>query len=1513
MTNLSPNPYIGAWAFEEIDSHKFFGRETEIQQLASLVVSQRAVILHAQAGVGKTSLLQAGLIPHLRAGQKMQILPIGRVGGDLPEAMAETEINNIYVFNLLRNILTETTSSRDIAGLALSQGLQRYFDRQADEMKRRPHLLVVDQFEELFSTYPHHSPAREGFFLQLQQCLRHNPHLNLLLAMRQRYISQLDLYAVQFPDRLQNRLYLDRLQTAAALQAIQKPAGLAGCMFAGGVAETLVDDLRRVQTSDHLAEAQQFSPTATLPTSTADSPGSNLGLYVEPLHLQLVCHRLWNNLPPGRQMILSEDLREFADVDQVLIDLYEPALTKVLTTESITLSERALRAWFTEKLITPAKTRALAYRDEQQDQTEGIPNAAVDILSETYLIRAEMRGDDTWYQLAHDRLIESILTANQTWQANYHNPLANATQTWLAAGRSPKNLLAGDPLAEAQAFAEANPLDVNPEEEEFLATCRRREAAKQAEFERAARRRRNTLIALIIVLLLLIFLGYFAVQQVSQGRQAQQEAENSAATAALARATADTAQAEAASARTEAATARVEATKQAQLAQDNANIAATAQAEATRQAQLAAQRAAEAETAQALAKTQTILARAYQLAAQSANELNRNNHELALALAIEAGRITDTLEAADAIRGALLHPWHTTRIFYGHAGSVRHVTWNKNERNILTSGDDGTARVWDVESGLELIKLEGHSGGVWQAIWNGDESRILTGSDDGTARIWNAQTGAEQILLQGHTGGVRRAIWNRAESRILTSSDDGTARVWDALTGAELFALKGHTGGVWQAIWSQDEGRILTGSDDGTARIWDAQTGQELLVVRGHSGAVRQAVWGCILTSSDDGTARIWNDRTGKELVRLEGHTGGVWQAILSQNDTWVLTGSEDGTARIWRTKTGQELVKLEGHTAGVRQATWSQDENRILTGSEDSTARIWDAQTGAELARLKGHTAPVTKVLWSRDESRILTSSEDGSVRLWAAQVADVLETLEDQTEYIPTSDLIDVACGVLPRNMTSTEWYRFMTGPYEPTCENAPVPPDVAGRMISPQSNRWPQNDQSGTTGHLARAQTFNPQIIPVGLRETLCRNGSWGIYATAGAAACESYGLPNIDPSLIQALIPMPISTPVPTPRLAPNPPTVSIREETTPDNSALVKQIELPYPVPYGENAYIYGVHDKGGEHLMIENGEAKGWVLVSEVIGADPNDRRGRNYTDLTDQGLGVIVVLVNAHGPDGTIPLADQCPNFAQRATNFVGSSLGAHIWVIGNEMNLQREQPRRPDTSEPQLITPRDYADCYRQVREAIKSLSGREDDQVIMAAISPWSSNTFYAADPEGRYTANQIPKGSADDPLLAYWGDYIKYLQDTLLAIGPDNIDGIAIHAYTHGSDPNLIFSDSKLDPPFEDYYYQFRTYQDQMNAIPPEFQHLPVYLTEIDQNEAWVDINSGWVQNVYEEINNWNAAGNQPIRAAILYRWSMDDKWTIEDKFRVQADFQAAVTQNYQWTHPDNDFLEALLGE
>ena len=123
----------------------------------------------------------------------------------------------------------------------------------------------------------------------------------------------------------------------------------------------------------------------------------------------------------------------------------------------------------------------------------------------------------------------------------------------------------------------------------------------------------------------------------------------------------------------------------------------------------------------------------------------------------------------------------------------------------------------------------------------------------------------------------------------------------------------------------------------------------------------------------------------------------------------------------------------------------------------------------------------------------------------------------------------------------------------------------------------------------------------------------------------------------------------------------------------------------------------------------------------------------------------------------------------------------------------------------------------------------------------------------------------------------------MADVLKAIGASNCDGISIHAYTHGPHPSLVYTKPSCSHPFENGITTFAATRISCGGIPRDMRTLPVYLTETDQVQPWLNQNIGWVQRVYGEIDWWNRQPcHQTIRAVILYRWRKDDQWAIEGK-------------------------------
>ena len=104
--------------------------------------------------------------------------------------------------------------------------------------------------------------------------------------------------------------------------------------------------------------------------------------------------------------------------------------------------------------------------------------------------------------------------------------------------------------------------------------------------------------------------------------------------------------------------------------------------------------------------------------------------------------------------------------------------------------------MWSAASGECLRTIEGHASSVDSAVFSADGQQVLTTSDDGTAKVWSAASGECLRTLEGHASSVDSTVFSPDGQQLLTASDDKTAKVWSAASGVCLLTLEGHKGSV---------------------------------------------------------------------------------------------------------------------------------------------------------------------------------------------------------------------------------------------------------------------------------------------------------------------------------------------------------------------------------------------------------------------------------------------------------------------------------------------------------------------------------------------------------------------------------------------------------------------------------------------------------------------------------------------------------------------------------------------
>jgi hypothetical protein len=398
------NPYIGPRPFTRNpeDKIRFFGRDNETNEIVYLTLRHKLTLVYAQGGSGKTSILNARVIPVLEEEYRCEVLPVGRIGRGPNASIEVSHIPNIYIFNLLQSLNTEA-EPQSLVNMSLSIFLEEYFPNHKDESGDLiPQVLILDQLEDLFNLYAAGwQDQRVGFFQQLAEALKDNRPLRIILIIREDYLAQLDPSLDILPERLRPRFRLERLNKEAAFTAIKGPLEAMRVFDKERGEEVendikrLVEDLLRIRVETYDGRSQEVQ-----------------GEFVEPIHLQVVCTRWW------QQRLSSKDHSiDSMDVDNTLEDFYVEAIIEA--TKQTGVAESEIREWIEKTLITSSGTRSIVHHE--QKSTGKMPNEVVDVLEAKYLIRADRRSGARWYELTHDRLIEPIKNSNKKYYSERHD------------------------------------------------------------------------------------------------------------------------------------------------------------------------------------------------------------------------------------------------------------------------------------------------------------------------------------------------------------------------------------------------------------------------------------------------------------------------------------------------------------------------------------------------------------------------------------------------------------------------------------------------------------------------------------------------------------------------------------------------------------------------------------------------------------------------------------------------------------------------------------------------------------------------------------------------------------------------------------------------------------------------------------------------------------------------------------------------------------------------------------
>ncbi len=355
----------------------------------------------------------------------------------------------------------------------------------------------------------------------------------------------------------------------------------------------------------------------------------------------------------------------------------------------------------------------------------------------------------------------------------------------------------------------------------------------------------------------------------------------------------------------------------------------------------------------------------------------------------------------------------------GHLGRVYGVSFSPNGQRIASAGGDGKIRLWTVDGKL-IRTFRGHKGVVQSVSFSPTSEMIASASEDQTIRLWTPQ-GKLLRILKGHGGKVNCVVFSPDGQRIASASDDQTVKLWNR-TGKLLKTFPKHDKWVFGVAFSADGQLIASASADNTVRLWN-RNGTLLKTFTGHSDSVTAVNFSpaslgdesseLALRATDAPNVAIASlsltvlsatlkTQNSKPLRGASPYSEKVpnTDALHTQNSKLLLaSASLDKTIKLWGRRDQSRLI-LRGHQGDVRDVTFSPDSELIATTGSDRTVKIWH-RTGKLLHTLKGHSDHIYSVSFSPDGQRIASASRDGTVKLWNRR-GTLIKTLTGHRDWV-------------------------------------------------------------------------------------------------------------------------------------------------------------------------------------------------------------------------------------------------------------------------------------------------------------------------------------------------------------------------------------------------------------------------------------------------------------------------------------------------------------------------------
>jgi len=1046
--------YKGVKPFTEDDKHLFFGREKEIEDVNKLIYLERFVVIYSKPGFGKTSLINAGLIPQLKQKNNSTIFSVNfkNYVPNATDSPIKFIINELANQKFDNNYLDKIIDDDNSLWVKLKKFQVQYRDKQQ-------FIFFFDQFENLFS-FPQNliddfkEQLSNALYAQIPENLKdtiqekvlsntefltndgykllYKPlNIKIIIGIRSDKLSLLNKLSDTISGILQNCYELLPLNENSAKEAITKPAEF----------ESKYQSKNNFLTKKFIYSENVINEILTSLTNNHSKP-------IETYQLQIICENVEKIVFEKNIEIVEKE--QIGDISALFKNFYDNLINKIEDTDQ----QNFARILIEDELILEEEERRLSIYEGVVINKFKVKKCTLETLIHNQLLKIEVnQNNEVFYEISHDALVSPILKSRSK--------------------RIEKQIR----------------LD-----EEFKQQSKLKELAEK-EYQKIKRTRKFASVIAVLLFITVFFAIYGKYQEVKSHESAETSQSNLLASYSFQELQKDP-------------------TLSIRLAQEsfftdkvNPN-AYSALINAFYETNVFYDILGEVD---GYIESANISKDGTKILFISNDDLTS---EYKVILTDIYGKTELEFNHIDKISTAVFSNdnkyilttcWDSVariwdlngnkiQTFNQHKTVLNSASFSSDGTMIVTTGMDNKAIVWNLD-GNKIVELVGHELYVRSAEFSPDNKYIVTAAEDNTARVWDLDgnqlsvcfveeekyffntmiltakftntdnnillvsnafvntnhtarmfdfQGNELHTYRGHTDWVNYVDITDDDQFVVTTSKDNNVIIWDK-TGKPIHILKGHKATVFSAKFIENGKKLLTASFDGTIREWTMPDepfifkeddeiefatfspygvyiigvfnrkvkvcdllGESILNLNNDSSLINTAYissdYKNIIVSSKDNSAKIF-DFDGNLVMNLKNHTANVNSAVFSPDGKFYLTASDDFTAKLWNSS--GKVISEFSHTEKVNTAFFSKDGKFIITSSNDSTAKLWDLN-GNLIQTYKGHENVVTSASISPDGNYVITTGKDATARLWSIDgnllfVFKGYESIVNSAEFSP------------------------------------------------------------------------------------------------------------------------------------------------------------------------------------------------------------------------------------------------------------------------------------------------------------------------------------------------------------------------------------------------------------------------------------------------------------------------------------------------------------------------------